>query len=189
MEQQEKEKNAEKAFKIHQDIIEREKQRRKLFGLNVLDLVIMYGKDFYKLILGEGAEAKWNGYLSDIEIYYSRSKIERWRRIIEKLIQQFGLEIDTFIDIPETRLEGVVDIIKAREKDKKEVILEDVEKLLHMAREMISLDWNNIVKKERGKITTEECEHKKMDVYRICKVCGFRIKQNIGTGKIDESND
>ena len=76
--QQEKEINAEKAFKIHQDIIEREKQRRKLFGLNAIDLVQMFDKNFYKSILGEGVEAKWAGYLADIEIYYSRSKIGRF---------------------------------------------------------------------------------------------------------------
>ena len=189
MKQQEKEQRGEEAFQLYQEIKDNELQRRKLFISNMLDLVKMYDKKLYKEVLGEGTEPKWSGFLADVAIYYSRAKIERWQRIIEKLVKEFNIEVDSFIDIPETRIDEVIDIVKRIErKEKRKIKKEEVEKLLNTAREIIPLDWKNIIRKSKGEETTEECKHE-FQIYQICKKCGFRAKLDIDNKQFEKEKN
>jgi len=158
----------EEAFNLYQQVKDNEKTRRKLFILNVVSLTEIYNKNLYKEILGEEVEPKWNGLLADLEIYYTRSKIERWRKIITKLVGELKIDPEKLIEIPETRLENIVSIY-----DKQDAEIND---LLELAKNMIPIDWRNLVRSAQGKVTTDDCDHEFQE-YQICKKCGFRVKK------------
>lgn len=158
----------EEAFNLYQQIKTNEKERRKLFILNVVSLAEIYNKKLYKEILGDEMEAKWSGLLADLEIYYTRSKIERWRRIITKLVGELKVNPEELIEIPETRLENIVNIYDKQEQR--------IDELLELAKNMIPIDWRNLVRIAQGKVSTDDCEHEFQE-YKICKKCGFRVKK------------
>lgn len=175
MEREQKEERAKQAFELDQSIKGNEKQRRKLLISNILDLIKMHDNGLYKSVLGEGVEPKWSGYLSDVGVFYTRSKIARWRRIITKLIQQYNLDINNLIDVPETRLEDIVRISKNKE---------DAELLIEKAKLYIGMDWINLVRTAKGKPTMEDCPHN-FEVYRVCKDCGAKSKQQITSESVN----
>lgn len=161
------ENQAQKAFEIDKSIKENELTRRKLFISNILNLIQMYDEDLYKYILGEGVEPKWSSYLADVEKFYSRSKIERWRRIINKLVKKLGIDINSIADIPETRLKELCSVCDTKEK---------AEELITQAKVLTSLDFKNLIRKEKGLPTTDECEHILVE-YEICSKCGLKHKK------------
>jgi len=163
----ENENKSEKAFKLDKQIKERELERRKLFISNVLDLVQVYDEQLYKYVQGEGAEPNWAGYLGDINKYYPRSKIERWRRIINKLIKKFDIDINSFVSVPETRLEIISSIAENKE---------DAENLIADAKILTSRDFTNLIRVRQGKPVEDNCNHKFV-TYDICYKCGTKVKQ------------
>ena len=161
------ENKSQKAFEIDKSIKDNELQRRKLFISNILSLVQMYDEGLYKHILGEGVEPNWAGYLGDIQKYYTRSKIERWRKIINKLIKKFGIDINSFIEVPETRLEAISRVSETKE---------EAESLIMDAKILTARDFRDLINKKLGKPTTDNCEHKFVE-YAICLVCGLKNKK------------
>ena len=157
--------NSEKAFERHQSIIRRELERRKLFLENISDLWEMFNTQEYKVILGLD-DAQWAGYLGEVAIYYTRSQVERWRKIWQKLEKELEIKPETFIDIPETRLADISNLVSSKE---------EVEDWFSKARTAIPLDWKNHLAEYRGKPTSEECKHN-FQGYEICKICGERHK-------------
>ena len=164
MEEQNK---AQIAFEIDKSIKDNELTRRKLFIKNILSLVQMYDEKLYQYLQGEGVKPNWAGYLGDVEKYYTRSKIERWRKIINKLIKGFGIDINLIIEVPETRLEAISKIAKTKE---------EAENLIMDAKMLTSRDFKNLILTKRGKPTTDECVHKFVE-YEICKRCGLKNKK------------
>jgi len=158
---------AQKAFEIDKSIKEDELKRRMLFISNIQKLIQMYDEDLYQFILGEGVEPKWSAYLADIEKFYSRGKIERWRKIITKLVTKFGIDINSIIYIPETRLEDIANNSNSKE---------EAEELITQAKVLTSLDFKNLLREKQGKPTTDECEHKMVE-YEICSICGVKKKR------------
>lgn len=163
------EEKGKKAFNIHKQIEAREIKRRELFAQNVLDLVQMHDEKLYEPILGFDPPPKWSGYLGLIELFYSRSQVERWRKIINKLVKDWDIEPKVFITIPETRLEDIANLIQ----DKKEGL-----ELLAQAGTVTAMDWRRIVQELKGEPTSDTCKHG-YEVYRICKKCGDKIHQDI----------
>jgi len=166
MNEQEK---AEQGFELNESIKKRELARRKLFGLNVIDLVRMYDDDLYQSVLGKGVEPKWSAYLSQIEVYYSRWQVERWRRFYNLYIKKLGLEIDSFIDIPESRLQALLPLVKT---------VEEAEEWFGKARILTAQDFSIEVREAKGLPLPDDCKHQH-EVYRICKRCGDKIKQDV----------
>jgi len=163
----EDENKAQKAFELDKSIKEDELKRRMLFISNIQKLIQMYNEDLYKFILGEGVEPKWSAYLADIEKFYSRTKVERWRRIVNRLLKEFEIDVNSIIYIPETRLEEIVRVSKTKE---------EAEALIMQAKVLTTLDFKNLLREKRGKPTTDECQHN-LVTYDICSKCGFKTKK------------
>ena len=158
------------AFNRHQTIIGREIARRRLFAENVLDLSEMFENQEYKVILGFDPPPQWSGYLSQVEVYYSRGQVERWRKIVKKLIKDFGFIIDEIVDIPEGRLEDITKISETKD---------EANELIVIAKTALPRDWKITINKRIGKPNPDDCEHKP-EHFAICKRCGNKEKiQNI----------
>ena len=103
-----------------------------------------------------------------------RSRIERWRKIFLKLVSEFKFDPEILIEVPETRLEEIAYVSKT---------LKQAQDLLERAKVLTSSDWRNTIREIQGKVTTDDCKHNKFSVYRICRQCGFKIKENVPKSK------
>ena len=169
MNEKELEQKGKEAFTIHKNIVDRELLRRKLFIDNVSDLVKMHKMKLYKLQLGS-EDAEWSSYLSQVELYYSRGEIEKWRRIFSVFVEGFNILPDTFVDIPSTRLEDIASFATDRDF---------VNECFDSARVLIPQHWKDFVSKNKGKPTSDSHKHN-FSVFRICQGCGYKHKQDIG---------
>jgi len=156
-----------KAFELDKSIKENELVRRKLFIKNILGLVQMYEEKLYEYLQGEGIEPNWAGYLGDVEKYYTRSKIERWRKIINKLIKEFGIDINSIVEVPETRLEDISLVAENKEH---------AENLIMNAKILKSRDFKDLIRVNQGKPIMDDCEHDFQE-YKICKKCGLKRRK------------
>ena len=59
---------ADKAFKLHNQIVKNEEERRRLLYENSLALLAMQESNLYQDILGD-EKAPWSGYLGQVEIF------------------------------------------------------------------------------------------------------------------------
>ena len=158
--------NAQKAFDIDKSIKANELQRRKLFIANILGLIQMYDEKLYQYLQGEGVKPNWAGYLSDTEKYYTRSKVEMWRKILNRLVKKFGIDINLIIEVPATRLEKVARFSKNKE---------EAELLIADAKVLTSRDFKDLIRKKQGKVSLDDCQHEFVE-YKICSVCGLKNK-------------
>ena len=158
--------HSNEAFQRHQNICEREKQRKLLLIENIVDLVSMYNSEDYKLILGD-ENSPWSGYLGQIEIFYSRAKVERWRKIWKQLISKWDFTPEELFEVPETRLEDICSIGVSKVH---------ISELLEQAKQLTAHDWKIIVDKAKGKVTSEDCKHEDSKTFKICSKCGFKEK-------------
>lgn len=171
--------DSQKAFERHQKIIDREKMRRQLLAENVFDLNEMFETQEYKVILGFDPPPVWSGYLSQIEIYYSRAKVERWRKIVEKLVKSFGFDIIELFDIPESRLEDI-----ARNATTKE----QVKELLLTAKTNTPQDWKDTLAEFKGLPTSLDCKHS-AGIFKICSKCGMKEKVELDIKEFEKLNE
>lgn len=156
------EKKGEKAFNLHTQVIENEKLRRELFLQNIILLEEMRNQELYKDILGD-EKAKWSGYLGELEIFYSRWKVQRWIFIHQKLMNELGCQYNELLEIPESRLEEVARV----------AIQDNVKDLLDKAKILLSLQWKDTLAELKGKPTSEICSHE-FQKYEVCKTCGIK---------------
>ena len=154
--------NFDKAFEVHSRICDREQARRALLVDNIKDLVWMFDTQSYKGMLGSNPPPVWAGYLGLVEIYYSRSEVERWRRIWH-YFQSIDVKLQDLFDVPETRLEDIAKIAPDSQK-----ALE----LYGQAKVLGSLEWRNALAEFQGKPTSDECVHQ-FRVEQKCKKCGI----------------
>lgn len=166
MQQNNMENQPNKAFELHKIIVENVRAIREKNLENYLLLDSIQEEELYKTILGD-EDSEFVAYLADVDIFYTRAKVERWKLIRKKLMKEMELDYTLLLNVPEFRLEEI-----ARYGKDKQTVLE----LLEQAKTLLSFDWANVVLALRGKQTMEECSHKFKE-YEICSTCSFRHKK------------
>lgn len=161
-----KEQRGVEGFNLHQKIAQNEQQRRFLLVENIKHLHQMLENKLYKEVLGDN-QAEWAAYLGQIEVFYTRNKIYSYLRVYKDLVLKHQLQFNQIVDIPISRLMDLVGI---------ESKVTDLPDWLGKARLLPSRDWRDEIKELKGLPTSDECEHKKLDCYHICVLCGFKKK-------------
>lgn len=161
----------EEAFALHQEILEMEKASRAV-TLKIMEALIqMQESKGFKAVLGD-QEAEWSAYLADVGVFYSRSRVRRWKRIFD-LCNLFDLNKEMIFMTPESRLEQVALLTpKILNTEKK------VKEALSYAAILLPRDWKNELAKYRGLPTPDDCKHSFKE-YEVCTDCGEKhLKQN-----------
>lgn len=155
------------AYEKHQEIISNEKIRRKLLADNMISLIDMFNTQGYKVILGE-ENGEWKSYLADLEIFYPRYKIEKWRKIHKVLVKECGIDISEVEELPESRLEFLSRILRPE--------MSDISVWIEKAKVLTNQDWKDEIAPFLGKVDSNQCKHEKTEVIEVCKICGFKHK-------------
>lgn len=157
-----------KAFELHKKITQNEAQRRELFTRNLLNLAEMHNKGLYKAYLGD-EEAEWSGYLSEIEVFYTRNQVKDYLRIHKKFVEELGLSTDSFIHIPKGRLIDLIPIVTA----------DNFQEWYYKAVVLTTKDWKIEIRKAKGVISEEDEHEHDYKTYDICRICGEKhVKRN-----------
>ncbi len=160
------EKRGKEAFGLHKLITEAEGVRRNLYGKIMYGLAEMYEKGLYKEFLGD-ENAEWAGYLSEVEIFFSRNQVKDFIRIYNKFTRELKFEPTSYIDLPKARLIDILPIVDTN----------NLGEWLSKASVLTSRDWKIEVRQAKGLLTEEE-EHKcEMVDYEICTICGKKHKK------------
>lgn len=157
------EERGKQAFTIHQEIVKNEEKRRSLIGENAKLLSVIYDNGLYRELLGD-ENASWSGYLGDLQIFYSRSRIFNLVSIYKKFTDKLNISAEQWVQIPTSRL---VDMLPF-------VTLENCEDWFAKALTFTSRDWLIESRRARGLITSEDEHTHQMVGYNICKVCGLK---------------
>lgn len=157
------EENGKIAHNLHTFITENEIKRRNLLAKNAELITEMIDTGAYKLVLGD-EKAPVTAYLAQLEVYYSRSEVSRFRAIV-KTFKALGVGLDVF-DIPDSRL---TDIAKFATK-------ENIEEFLMNARTFTSTDWNSYVRLQKGLPVEEDCVEHDFETIHVCKKCTKKTK-------------
>lgn len=166
-----KEIDGAKAFELHQKISNQEQMRRALFLSNVQAIEELYDTQGYKAILGYDPTPTWEAYLSQTEVFYSRAQIERWRKIYQKLVKEYGIDLIDYLEVPETRMEDISRLSLNKL---------DADELLHKAKVLTPQGWKDEISVRTGKANSLDCPHSKTKVYIQCVKCGVKHEQDIG---------
>lgn len=159
--------NAEKAFATHQRIVEREKKMRELKMENIVDYDDMYQSQGYRVVMGDQG-ASWSSYLSQVDVYRSRSEINAWTKLYERLCVEYGFSKDILVDIPIGRLVAVA--VLATSKD-------DAQEMITLARGASTVDWKEEINKRKGKPMPEDGHQHNFAHLAVCEKCGFKKKE------------
>lgn len=162
------EEQSELAFKIHTEIKDNENQRRVLLAKNAMLLDSMLNTRMYKLILGD-EEGTWAGYLSDIEVFYTRNAVDTMTRVYKKLTGKLDISQEIWVEVPITRLADALPFID-------ETNWED---WFTKALTQTQRDFKIELRKAKGQIT-EEDEHEHVNkIYEICEKCGKKHRMTL----------
>ncbi len=154
---------ADKAFKLHNQIVKNEEERRRLLYENSLALLAMQESNLYQDILGD-EKAPWSGYLGQVEIFYSRNKVYDMTRVAKKFLVDLKLDYNSIANIPLSRLCAVLSLVKT----------ENIELLLSQAKTLTAKDFDIVLREMKGLVTEDqEHEHNYQHVQH-CKICGHR---------------
>ena len=156
-----KEKLGELFFGLNKAIKEKELERRKLMIENIDTLANIFDKKLYKVEFED-----WAGFLGQIEVFYSRTEVNRFLIIKKRLIDEFNFDPYTFLDIPVVRLENITKFAKNKAH---------ASELIDKAKTLTSQDWRNEINVLKGKPAMEDCKHD-FQGYEICKICGLKRK-------------
>lgn len=158
------EKLGEVAFGLNKELVANELARRGLLVRNIEILEEIFSKGLYRDILGD-PNAEWAGYLGSIDVYYTRAEVNRWLKIKKRLADEFGFDLQEILDIPVTRLEAVA-ILSGDSKH--------AEELIGYARNMLPRDWNEEVRKLKGKHIEDDGHAHDWKRVAICKICNSK---------------
>ena len=161
------EQKGELAFESNKKVTENEKKRRELFADNIDLLEKIQTEELYKDILGD-QEAEWIAYLSQLDVYYTRSEISKWLRVKYKISQGFGFDFRTLLDIPITRLDKIASLAKDKT---------DAEGLIAKARVYTTKQWRDEVNIRTGKATSDDGHEHQYVNFEICTECGNKHKK------------
>ena len=156
-------------FDLHEQIKANEQSRRRLLAWNAQFLTEIFQERYFKEILGDSA-ATWKAYLSQIEVFYSRSTANSLLRIYKKLTLKLKIIPDQYTDLPLSRLIDILSIVTN----------ENAEDWFFKARTLLSKDWKIEVRKAKGRITEEDEHEHKYEQYKICEICGQKHKETSG---------
>lgn len=159
----------DKAFALHVKLTANVGAIRQLTLENYEILKEIQDEELYKDILGDET-ADFKAYLADVDVFYSRAKVDRWHKIRKRLLTEFGIVIEELYNVPETRLEQIAYL----SKDKDHAL-----ELLSKAKILLSLDWTNEIRMLKGLPTTDECKHDPREVPATAKCikCGVSVKE------------
>lgn len=165
----------QEAFDLHTTIVSNEKERRILMAKNAKLLNQMRETGLYQDFLGD-TEGEWAGYLSEIEVYYTRSKIHALTTAYKRLTEKLGIHEDIWAQVPLTRIMDMLPIVTE----------ENYPDWFSKALTLTTLDWNIEIRREK-KLVTEEDEHEhSMTTYDICRKCGKKEKHHHDTKTTSE---
>ena len=172
--------SVDEAFTRHSKIVNRENTRRGLLLENVEDLVKMFDTQQYKVILGFDPEPHWSGYLAQVEVYYSRAEVERWRKIWRRLVQELKIKPEELILVPVTRLEDIARFVRSTN---------EAEEMLGAAKINTPQDWKDTLAKYNGQPTSLDCDHKGSKIFKICGKCGIKHVIEVNINALNESQN
>jgi hypothetical protein len=155
----------QEAFYIHAEIVNNEKLRRDLIARNAVLLEEMREKKYYQDILGD-PDGQWAGYLGDLEIFYSRSRVHQLITLYKRLTLKLGIVEGAWAQVPLTRLMDALPVIDEN----------NWEDWFAKAITLTTRDWNIELRQAKG-LTSEvdDHEHNMID-YGICTRCGKKEK-------------
>lgn len=159
------EKDGEKAWVLHNEIVQNEQKRRGLLYNSMKAINELYSTKLYKTILGDD-QAIWSSYLGQHGTYYSANQIYVMNKIYNKFIIELQLEAKDIVDISITKLSSLISIINK----------ENVHDWLVKAQELTSQDFNDEIRVLQGHESYLDCKHDSEINYKICQKCGFRHK-------------
>lgn len=160
----------QEAFDKHQEIVSNEKTRRELMAKNARLLNEMHESHLYQDFLGDN-EAEWAGYLAEVEVYYTRSKVHALTTAYKRLTEKLGIHEDIWSQVPLTRIIDMLPIVTA----------ENYPDWFAKGLTLTTRDWNIEIRQAK-KLPTEEDEHEHdMVEYKICKKCGRKEKHHHDT--------
>ena len=157
------EQEAQEVYELDNSIRLNEQARRLLMVKNMEALIKMRDGHRYRIMLGD-EKAPWTAYLAQVGIFYSRSMVRRWKRILD-FLKEAGVETEVIFEVPESRLEQIA-LLKSAFKDK-EAVLE----ILEDAKVLLARDWKDRILELRGQPTSLDCKHH-FKLYQICPDCG-----------------
>lgn len=151
------------AWEIHNKIVKNEEQRRTLMARNAMFLSEIFDRDYYKELLGD-EQAKWAGYLGELNVFYSRSKIFNLVAVYKKFTDKLKISAEQWVQIPTSRLVDMLPFVTEQ----------NCEEWFSKALTLTSRDWQIESRRARGLITSEDEHTHQMVGYNICKVCGLK---------------
>lgn len=160
----------EEAFDLHQRIVSNEKERRQLMAANAGLLSEMFQTGLYKEILGD-EEGEWAGYLAQLEIYYTRSKVHALKTVYDRLTKKLNIHQNVWAEVPLTRLMDALPVITEN----------NYEDWFVKAVVLTTKDWNIELRKAKGLPHEEDGHRHTNSVYDICGVCGRKEKHHNDT--------
>lgn len=164
-----KEKRGEEAYKLHEQIKKNETYRRQLLAENAKLLSDIQENKFYKEILGDET-SDWKSYLSQLEVFYSRSKIFNQIRVYKRFTKELGIAQELYIDIPLSRLVDLLPISKD--------VSFNNEEWFDKARTLLTKDWKIEIRQAKGLVTEEDEHEHDCETYSVCKICGAKDKKS-----------
>lgn len=156
------EQRGKEAFELNEKIKYNELLRRALFSENIKYLNQIQEKELYKEVLGD-ENGEWAGFLGQIEIFYSRARVNDMIRVYKKYSP--FIDLKEIVDIPQTRLIEMISIITNENKDD----------WFLKARTLTSRDFLIELRKAKGLQVEDECRHE-FQKYEVCKRCGEKHK-------------
>ena len=151
------------AFDIHEKIIANEKLRRDLIADNARLLKDMREKEYYKVILGD-PDSEWAGYLGQLDVFYTRSKVHQLTTLYKRLTEKLGIPEGAWAQVPLTRLMDALPVIDGNN------YIDWFTKALTLT----TRDWNIELRTAKGLPHEEDGHEHDMKVYDFCKVCGVK---------------
>lgn len=158
------EQKGEKAWALHTQVIKNEQMRRALLIENMKNIHELHLDKLYTVIIGD-EDAPWSAYLANNDIFYSASQVYTYDKIYGKFVKELNIDIDKLIDIPHSKLSNLISVVTK----------ENVDDWLSKAESLTTQDFEDELRKAKGKISYLDCPHKYVP-YSICSSCGFRHK-------------
>lgn len=153
------------AFELHSKIASNERARRLLMAQNAELLALMYDDKYYKELLGD-EDAPWASYLAQLEVFYSRNKINTLVDLHKKYTIELDIDPKVWADVPVSRLMDMrIIVTKTNYMD-----------WFASALSLTSRDWSIEVAKAKGKTHVEDGHTHEDWLYQICHFCGRRHK-------------
>ena len=127
----------------------------------------MFEKELYKAVLGD-ENAPWSAFLGQVEIFYSRSRVNTLLRIYRKFTKELGMTPDDYFDVPLSRLEALLPVVEANNRQ------EWVDK----ARVLLRKDFDIELRQAKGLPFEDDDHEHDMVQYEICSRCGLKTKHD-----------